>query len=180
MSNDYQSCGPKFSGDSLVCCRTQFWNGKTVCVIVDRETQMIHFQNCYRPRWSWRFRPQSMSSCPLRDLRYVRHRNCALTITTTNGSAVIAATVTNYDVLKESLELIVPPIQGFFRDEHDVAALGSFSAFGGLAIGLYLAGLLLSGNALGVTFCFAAGGATVGIVLTMALGCCILRRKYGN
>ena len=182
MNDNDDASRPTFSDDSLVCNTSQFWTGKTVSVIVDRAAGLIHFQNCYRPRWSMAIWPQSWFSCPLTDLRYARHfchkGNCALNISITTGVAVISAGASNYGVLRETLATLLPPVHGLIRDGDDVAGMAGLGAFGGLVAGFFLA-LRLPPSASGAIFGFVIlGGMIVGVVLAVLLANWVLKRKF--
>ena len=182
MIDNGDSLRPTFSGDSLVCQTSQFWTNKVVSVIVDRSAGVIHFRNCYTRNWSLALRAQSWFSCPLTDLRYARHfchkGSCALTITTTTGTAVISAKASNYEALREVLATIIPPVSGLIRDSKDVLALVVLGAFSGFLIGLGLAGWLLPRNASDATFgLLGMGGMIAGVAIAVLLGNWIKNRK---
>lgn len=174
---------PEFSDESLVCHTSQFWTGKRIAVIVDREAELIHFQNCYKRSWSWTLWAQAWFSCPLTDVRYARHfchkGNCSLFITTAEGEARISGHAENYDALRVTLAEIVPPVHGWIRDHADIGAMVVLGAFGGLPIGLMLAGTLLPPNTPAGTYGIALmSGVLGGILCAVLLGKWVLARKH--
>jgi hypothetical protein len=158
---------PSFSENALIY-RDVDWIGKPVSVIVDQDSEKIHFQNCHRPKRFLPAKKHPWFSCSLNDLRGV-HVNSykggsSLFIVTQTGSATVSSSGSNFEILKEKLPTLLRQGQQCFNSENPF--LGNLYAIA-MSVGVFISlPLALSANVssgVAVLAMFIGGGIGFGI-----------------
>ena len=160
---------PSFSENALIY-RDVDWIGKPVSVIVDQDSEKIHFQNSHRLKSFLPAKNPPWFSCALSDLRGVHANNykgnSSLFIVTQTGSATVSSSGSNFEILKEKLPTLLRQGQCFNSELYyrffGICILYAIAMMAGVFISL----LALSANvSSGVTVLamFIGGGIGFGI-----------------
>lgn len=165
---------PSFSENAIIY-RDVDWIGKPVSVIVDQDSEKIHFQNCHRLKSFLPAKNRPWFSCTLNDLRGVHANNykgnSSLFIVTQTGSATVSSSGSNFEILKEKLPTLLRHGQQCFNSEfyYRFFGLGILYAIAMMA-GVFISLLALSANvSSGVTVLAMFIGGSIGLGIARAL-----------
>jgi hypothetical protein len=100
---------PALSENSLICRSASLLGGES-CIIVDFDSDTIHFKRCYTPN-TFLAVQRKLWVCPLSDILSVERRRVSgrggvfeyLNVVTKTGTARIMETATNFEVLSQYL-----------------------------------------------------------------------------